>query len=134
VASADVLNNGAGSLVVIVPVGSTAYGLRSHVFPSVQAAAADVALQHSKTFPACAQSLVTQLFAGLPASTSLGSPTVTMRSSAPFGGDASVAYRFALPTNGGGATTTATADSVTALDGLAEISVSFVRPSANPMT
>ena len=31
VVSADVLNNGAGDLVVIVPVGSTSYGLRSHV-------------------------------------------------------------------------------------------------------
>ena len=31
VVSADVLNNGAGNLVVIVPVGSTSYGLRSHV-------------------------------------------------------------------------------------------------------
>lgn len=31
VVSADVLNNGAGSLVVIVPVGSTSYSLRSHV-------------------------------------------------------------------------------------------------------
>ena len=31
VVSTDVLNNGAGNLVVIVPVGSTSYGLRSHV-------------------------------------------------------------------------------------------------------
>ena len=31
VVSADVLNNGTGNLVVIVPVGSTSYGLRSHV-------------------------------------------------------------------------------------------------------
>src|SRR3984893_17074006 len=31
VVSADVLNNSAGNLVVIVPVGSTSYGLRSHV-------------------------------------------------------------------------------------------------------
>jgi len=31
VVSADVLNNGAGSIVVIVPVGSTSFGLRSHV-------------------------------------------------------------------------------------------------------
>lgn len=31
VVSADVLNNGPGNLVVIVPVGSTSYGLRSHV-------------------------------------------------------------------------------------------------------
>lgn len=31
VVSADVLNNGVGNLVVIVPVGSTSYGLRSHV-------------------------------------------------------------------------------------------------------
>jgi mRNA interferase MazF len=31
VVSAHVLNNGAGNLVVIVPVGSTSYSLRSHV-------------------------------------------------------------------------------------------------------
>jgi mRNA interferase MazF len=31
VVSADVLNHSAGNLVVIVPVGSTSYGLRSHV-------------------------------------------------------------------------------------------------------
>jgi mRNA interferase MazF len=31
VVSADVLNNSAGNLVVIVPVGSTFYGLRSHI-------------------------------------------------------------------------------------------------------
>lgn len=31
VASADILNNGAGGLVVVVPVTSAAYGLRSHV-------------------------------------------------------------------------------------------------------
>lgn len=31
VVSADVLNNSAGDLVVVVPIGSTAYGLRSHV-------------------------------------------------------------------------------------------------------
>ena len=31
VVSADVLNSGAGDLVVIVPVGSTSYSLRSHV-------------------------------------------------------------------------------------------------------
>jgi mRNA interferase MazF len=31
VVSADILNNSAGNLVVIVPVGSTSYGLRSHV-------------------------------------------------------------------------------------------------------
>jgi mRNA interferase MazF len=31
VVSAGVLNNGAGNLVVIVPVGSTSYGLRSHI-------------------------------------------------------------------------------------------------------
>jgi len=31
VVSADVLNNGTGNLVVIVPLESTSYGLRSHV-------------------------------------------------------------------------------------------------------
>lgn len=31
VVSADLLNNGAGQLVVVVPITSTAYGLRSHV-------------------------------------------------------------------------------------------------------
>jgi mRNA interferase MazF len=31
VVSADVLNNSAGNVVVIVPVGSMSYGLRSHV-------------------------------------------------------------------------------------------------------
>jgi mRNA interferase MazF len=31
VVSADVLNNSAGNLVVVVPVGSTSYELRSHV-------------------------------------------------------------------------------------------------------
>jgi mRNA interferase MazF len=31
VVSADVLNNSAGDLVVIVPIGSSSYGLRSHV-------------------------------------------------------------------------------------------------------
>jgi len=31
VVSADVLNNSAGDLVVVVPIGSTSYGLRSHV-------------------------------------------------------------------------------------------------------
>jgi mRNA interferase MazF len=31
VVSADVLNNGVGELVVIVPIGSAFYGLRSHV-------------------------------------------------------------------------------------------------------
>jgi mRNA interferase MazF len=31
VVSTDVLNNGVGDLVVVVPVGSAAYGLRSHV-------------------------------------------------------------------------------------------------------
>jgi len=31
VVSADVLNNSVGNLVVIVPVGSTSYGLRSHI-------------------------------------------------------------------------------------------------------
>jgi mRNA interferase MazF len=31
VVSTDILNNGAGNLVVIVPVGSTSYGLRSHI-------------------------------------------------------------------------------------------------------
>jgi mRNA interferase MazF len=31
VVSADVLNNSVGNPVVIVPVGSTSYGLRSHV-------------------------------------------------------------------------------------------------------
>lgn len=31
VVSADVINNGAGGLVTVVPVGSTSYGLRSHV-------------------------------------------------------------------------------------------------------
>jgi mRNA interferase MazF len=31
VVSADTLNNGPGGLVVVVPVTSTAYGLRSHV-------------------------------------------------------------------------------------------------------
>lgn len=31
VLSADILNNGAGGLVVVVPVTSAAYGLRSHI-------------------------------------------------------------------------------------------------------
>lgn len=31
VVSVDILNNGPGQLVVVVPVTSTAYGLRSHV-------------------------------------------------------------------------------------------------------
>lgn len=31
VVSADILNNGAGELVVVVPVTSAAYGLRSHI-------------------------------------------------------------------------------------------------------
>lgn len=31
VVSADVLNNAAGDLVVVLPVGTTSYGLRSHV-------------------------------------------------------------------------------------------------------
>ena len=31
VVSADILNNSAGELVVIVPIGSRSYGLRSHV-------------------------------------------------------------------------------------------------------
>ncbi len=31
VVSADVLNNSAGNLVVVVPIGTTSYGLRSHV-------------------------------------------------------------------------------------------------------
>ncbi|GAC1592005.1 MAG: type II toxin-antitoxin system toxin endoribonuclease MazF9 [Acidimicrobiales bacterium] len=31
VVSSDVLNNSAGNLVVIVPVASTSYGLRSHI-------------------------------------------------------------------------------------------------------
>ena len=31
VVSADILNNGAGELVVVVPIGSRSYGLRSHV-------------------------------------------------------------------------------------------------------
>ncbi|MGI8751443.1 MAG: type II toxin-antitoxin system PemK/MazF family toxin [Acidimicrobiales bacterium] len=31
VVSVDILNNGPGQLVVVVPVGSVAYGLRSHV-------------------------------------------------------------------------------------------------------
>ena len=31
VASVDILNNGPGQLVVVVPVSSVAYGLRSHV-------------------------------------------------------------------------------------------------------
>jgi mRNA interferase MazF len=31
VVSADVLNNSAGDLVVVAPVGSTFYGLRSHI-------------------------------------------------------------------------------------------------------
>lgn len=31
VVSADVVNNSAGGLVVVVPIGSTSYGLRSHV-------------------------------------------------------------------------------------------------------
>ncbi len=31
VVSADLLNNGPGDLVVVVPIGSTFYGLRSHV-------------------------------------------------------------------------------------------------------
>lgn len=31
VVSADVINNGPGELVVVIPVGSTPYGLRSHV-------------------------------------------------------------------------------------------------------
>jgi mRNA interferase MazF len=35
VASTDLLNNGPGGLVTVVPVGSTRYGLRSHVELSV---------------------------------------------------------------------------------------------------
>lgn len=31
VVSIDILNNGAGGLVVVVPITSTAYGLRSHI-------------------------------------------------------------------------------------------------------
>lgn len=31
VVSVDILNNGAGGLVVVVPVTSSAYGLRSHI-------------------------------------------------------------------------------------------------------
>lgn len=31
VVSADVLNSSAGDLVVVVPIGSTSYGLRSHI-------------------------------------------------------------------------------------------------------
>ena len=31
VVSTDIVNNGPGELVVVVPVGSTTYGLRSHV-------------------------------------------------------------------------------------------------------
>ncbi len=31
VVSADILNNGAGGLVVVIPVTSAAYGLRSHI-------------------------------------------------------------------------------------------------------
>lgn len=31
VVSTDVLNQGAGELVLVVPIGSTSYGLRSHV-------------------------------------------------------------------------------------------------------
>lgn len=31
VVSADILNNSAGDLIVVVPIGSTSYGLRSHV-------------------------------------------------------------------------------------------------------
>lgn len=31
VVSVDILNNGAGGLVVVVPITSTAYGLRSHI-------------------------------------------------------------------------------------------------------
>ena len=31
VVSVDILNNGAGALVVVVPITSTGYGLRSHV-------------------------------------------------------------------------------------------------------
>ena len=31
VVSADILNNSAGDLVVVVPIGSSSYGLRSHV-------------------------------------------------------------------------------------------------------
>ena len=31
VVSADILNNSAGDLIVIVPIGSTSYGLRSHI-------------------------------------------------------------------------------------------------------
>jgi mRNA interferase MazF len=31
VVSSDLLNNGPGGLVVVVPVGSVAYGLRSHI-------------------------------------------------------------------------------------------------------
>jgi mRNA interferase MazF len=31
IVSVDILNNGSGELVVIVPIGSTRYGLRSHV-------------------------------------------------------------------------------------------------------
>ena len=31
VVSTDVVNNGPGGLVVVVPVGSVAYGLRSHI-------------------------------------------------------------------------------------------------------
>ncbi len=31
VVSADIFNNSAGELIVVVPVGSTSYGLRSHV-------------------------------------------------------------------------------------------------------
>jgi mRNA interferase MazF len=35
VVSNDLLNNGSGGLVIVVPVGSTRYGLRSHVELSV---------------------------------------------------------------------------------------------------
>jgi mRNA interferase MazF len=31
VVSADILNNGAGGLVVVVPITTTGYGLRSHI-------------------------------------------------------------------------------------------------------
>ena len=50
VVSAGILNNSAGDLVVVVPIGSTSYGLRSHV----ELASESSGLEHA-SFARCDQ-------------------------------------------------------------------------------
>ena len=118
------LTSQAASALFSGPTQVSAYSV-TEVFPSTAAAASDFAAQGSTSWAACASSLETQLFAVLPPGTTFGNLSVA---TLPFPrlGHGTVAHRLSLPVTQGGARTTATADTITVLDGPTELTVSFV--------